>query len=92
MRYQTDRACPIERELAGIFRKTSGLADVLREALIPLAGKVRLALIFGSVARGKESAASDVDVLVVGSASFAAVVAALNPAGEHLRRAVLPAP
>ena len=90
VRYQVDRACPIQEELAGIFRKTAGLADVLREALAPLAGKIRLAFIFGSVAQGKERATSDVDVLVAGSASFAAVVGALSRAAERLRRDVNP--
>ena len=90
VRYQLNRACPIQEELAGIFRKTAGLADVLREALAPIAAKIRLAFIFGSVARGKEGASSDIDVLAVGSASFAAVVEALSPAGERLRRDVNP--
>ena len=90
VRYQLDRTCPIQEELAGIFRKTSGLTDVLREALAPIAGKIRVAFIFGSMARGRARATSDVDVLVVGSASFAAVVAALSRAGERLRRAVNP--
>ncbi len=90
VRYQVDRACPIHEELAGIFRKTAGLADVLREALAPLAAKIRLAYVFGSVAQGKERTASDVDVLVVGSVSFAAVVEALSAAGERLRREVNP--
>ena len=90
VRYKLDRACPIQEELAGIFRKTAGLADVLREALAPLADKIRLALIFGSVAQGKERATSDVDVLVVGTVSFAAVVGALSRAGERLRRDVNP--
>ena len=90
VRYQVDRTCPIQEELAGIFRKTAGLADVLREALTPIAGKIRVAFIFGSVAQGKERATSDVDVLVVGSASFAAVVAALSRASERLRREVNP--
>jgi len=90
VRYQLDRACPIQEELAGIFRKTAGLADVLREALLPLAGKIRLAFVFGSLALGKERATSDVDVLVVGSASFAAVVEAVSRAGERLRRDVNP--
>ncbi len=90
VRYQVDRACPIREELAGIFRKTAGMADVLREALAPIAGKIRLAFIFGSVARGKEGASSDVDVLVVGSASFAAVVEALSRATKRLRREVNP--
>jgi predicted nucleotidyltransferase len=90
VRYQVDRTCPIQEELAGIFRKTAGLADVLREALAPIVGKIRVAFIFGSVAQGKERATSDVDVLVVGSASFAAVVAVLSRAGERLRREVNP--
>ena len=90
VRYQVDRSCPIHEELAGIFRKTVGLADVLREALAPLGAKIRVALVFGSIAQGKERAASDVDVLVVGSASFAAVVEALTTAAEKLRREVNP--
>ncbi len=90
VRYQLDQTCPIQEELAGIFRKTAGLADVLREALAPLIKKTSLAFVFGSVASGKERATSDVDVLVVGSATFAAVVGALAPAGERLRRAVNP--
>jgi predicted nucleotidyltransferase len=90
VRYEADGTCPIQPELAGIFRKTAGLADVLREALAPIGRKIRLALIFGSVAQGKERATSDVDVLVVGSASFPAVVEVLSRAGERLRRDVNP--
>lgn len=36
--YQANRDCPVFSELAGFFRKTAGLADVLRTALEPLAG------------------------------------------------------
>lgn len=90
VRYQADRTCPIFDELAGIFRKTAGLAVVLREALEPLGRAVRLAFVFGWMARGTEGGASDVDVMVVGSASFAHVVEALSPAGEKLRREVNP--
>ncbi len=90
IRYQANRACPIFEELAGIFRKTAGLADVLRGALEPLAASVRLAFVFGSVAQGKERTTSDIDVMVIGSASFDRVVGALNPASERLRREVNP--
>lgn len=90
VRYQLDRSCPIQEELAGIFRKTAGLADVLREALAPLAGRIRLAFIFGSVAQGKERVTSDVDVLVVGSPSFTSVVEALGQVRERLGREVNP--
>jgi predicted nucleotidyltransferase len=90
VRYQADRSCPIYEELAGIFRKTAGLADVLREALTPLGSKVSLAFIFGSVAQGKEHAGSDIDLLVVGSVPFATVVQACNDRRDRLGRDVNP--
>jgi len=88
--YQADRTCPLFDELAGIFRKTTGLADVLREALEPLGESVRSAFVFGSVAQGKERGTSDVDLMVLGSVSFGRVVEALMPAGEKLRREINP--
>lgn len=44
VRYQADRTCPVFNELAGIFLKTAGLADVLRDVLAPLQKKISLAL------------------------------------------------
>jgi predicted nucleotidyltransferase len=88
--YQADKTCPIFEDLAAIFRKTTGLADVLREALMPIASDVDLAFLFGSVAQGKERAGSDIDVMVTGGASFASVVEALNKAQPRLRRETKP--
>lgn len=88
--YQANRACPVFAELAGLFRKTGGLADVLRAALLGLADRIRFALVFGSVARGTETSLSDVDVLVVGEADFAEVVMALHPCQEVFGREVNP--
>jgi predicted nucleotidyltransferase len=90
VRYQADRSCPVFEELAGIFRKTAGLADVLRDSLEPLGRAVRIAFVFGSVAQGRERATSDVDVMVIGRVPFVRVVEALAPAGERLRREVNP--
>ena len=88
--YQANTACPIYEELRSIFKKTSGLADVLREALEPLSEKVRAAFVYGSVARGDERAGSDLDVMIVGEAKFADVVQALGSAQEALRREINP--
>jgi predicted nucleotidyltransferase len=88
--FQADPDCPIYEELRSILKKTVGVADVLREALAPLGAKVRAAFVYGSVARGDERARSDLDVMVVGEASFGDVVAALAPAQESLRREVNP--
>jgi DNA-binding transcriptional ArsR family regulator len=68
VRYQANRQCPVYPELAGLLRKTTGAAEVLAQALAPL--QPTLALIYGSVARGTEVAASDVDVLVVTQHGF----------------------
>jgi predicted nucleotidyltransferase len=88
--FQANAACPIYEDLRSILKKTVGVADVLREALAPLGAKVRAAFVYGSVARGDERARSDLDVMVVGEASFGDVVAALAPAQESLRREVNP--
>lgn len=90
VRYQASRDCPIYQELAGLFRKTAGLADVLRESLNPVADKVALAFVFGSVAQGNEKPTSDIDLLVVGSVFFENVVEACQVARERLGREVNP--
>lgn len=90
VRYRANRDCPVYGELASIFRKTSGLADIVRNALLPLENTVEIAFIFGSVAQGKETAASDVDLFIIGSASFVSVVQALSEVHERLGREVNP--
>ncbi len=90
VRYQAERSCPIFEELAGIFRKTAGLADVLRDLLKPLSKKISLAFVFGSVAQGKARVGSDIDLLVVGSVPFAAVVEACHAGTQRLGREVNP--
>jgi predicted nucleotidyltransferase len=90
VRYQADRNCPIYEELAGIFRKTAGLADVIRDLLAPLQKKLILALVFGSVAQGKARSTSDIDLLVIGAAPFAAVVEVCHAGTQRLGREVNP--
>jgi predicted nucleotidyltransferase len=90
VRFAADRSNPIFEEIASILRKTVGIADVLRDALAPLAPQIRLALVFGSIAAAREAPGSDIDVLIVGSVSFAQVVEAVSPAQERLRREINP--
>lgn len=88
--YRANRDCPIFAELAGMLRKTSGLATVLADALRPLADRIQCALVFGSVARGEETAHSDVDVLIFGDIGFADVVEVLHPAQQIVQREINP--
>lgn len=88
--YRANRDCPVFQELAGMLRKTSGLAMVLADALQPIADHIQCALVFGSVARGEEHADSDVDVLILGEIGFADVIQALHPAQEDVQREINP--
>ncbi len=88
--FQANPDCPVFEEIKGLVTKTAGAADVLRSALAPLADRIRIAFIFGSVARGQQRAQSDVDLLVVGEVAFGEVVAALADAQARLRREVNP--
>ena len=88
--YGANQDCPIFEELASIFRKTSGVADVLADALEPLSDKITAAFVFGSMASGKETAGSDVDLLVIGGAGFSEVAEAVYSAQEVLGREINP--
>lgn len=88
--FRANRACPIYEELRGLVVKTFGVTGTLTVALQPLAQKIDTAFIYGSVARGEERAGSDIDLFIVGSASFAEVVQAVTPAQEKLGREINP--
>jgi predicted nucleotidyltransferase len=88
--YSPDPACPVHEELRALVQKTVGIEGVLRRALRPLAGEIRIALLFGSFARGQQRAASDIDVLVIGDASFRAVAGALLEPQRQLKREINP--
>lgn len=88
VRYQANRQCPVFEELASLLRKTTGAAEVLTQALAPL--QPTLALIFGSVARGTETANSDINLLVLTDTGFAEILKAIYPAQATLGREVNP--
>ena len=90
MHYRANRQCPIFEELASILRKTSGLADVLGEALLPLARQLQSAFVFGSMASGKAHAESDIDLLLIGDVTFSEIIKVLYPLQETLGREINP--
>lgn len=81
---------PVYPELLALIRKTTGLHDVLAQAFAPLGGEVELAFVFGSVASATDTTHSDVDVMVIGEASFGQVVSALSEAQQTLGREINP--
>ncbi|MBA2409528.1 MAG: nucleotidyltransferase domain-containing protein [Gammaproteobacteria bacterium] len=89
--YQANRQSPIFEELRGIVIKTFGVADVLRAALASLARHVHAAFIYGSVAKGTDTASSDIDVMVVGDdISYPGIIGAFEKSEKTLGRAINP--
>jgi predicted nucleotidyltransferase len=89
--YQANAAAPVFAELRGLIMKTSGLADVLRAALAPLAPQIVSAFVYGSVAKQNDTAHSDIDLMVVSTdLSYANVFGALEGASVSLGRKVNP--
>ena len=90
LHYQANPECPIYHELSAIVKKTFGVVGVIREALAPLAGEIAWVFIFGSVASGKESSGSDIDLMVIGDVGYSEVVAALYSVQQELGREINP--
>jgi len=88
--YQADRRCPFFSELQGLIIKTSGVVEVLREALHPLAGRIDVAFIYGSFARDKLRPESDIDLVVIGKCRFGEVVDAIHKSQERIGREINP--
>jgi predicted nucleotidyltransferase len=89
--YQANPKSPIFSELCAIAQKTVGLAEPLREALKPLSKRIAAAFIYGSVAKKRDTATSDIDLMVIsGKVTYADLFVALEEASERLGRKVNP--
>ncbi len=88
--YQANPECPVYSELKSLVVKTVGVGEVLRAALVPLADRINVAFLFGSLVRGGERSSSDVDVMIVGDVTFAEVVTVLGRVQETVRREINP--
>ena len=89
--YQANPDSPLFGELCAIARKTVGLAQPLREALAPLARKIVAAFVYGSIAKRQDTAASDIDLMVVSDTlTYADLFAVLEPVQVKLARTINP--
>lgn len=90
-RFQANPESPVYVELSSLIGKTLGIEAKLREALAPLAPRLRAAWLYGSVAKGTDTATSDIDVLIVGEGlPLSEVIAALLPLERKLGRKINP--
>lgn len=88
--YQANSSNPIFAELKSILTKTAGVRDVIEEALQPLVDRVKVAFVYGSVAKGRETATSDIDLMIIGDVEFSEVVSCLSDVEKKLGREINP--
>lgn len=88
--YGADPSCPIFDELKSIAAKTSGVVDVIREALSDFADRVEVGCIFGSMATGTARPDSDIDLLLIGDISLRELVPELRGLESRVGREVNP--
>ena len=89
--YQANPESPLFNELRSIAQKTVGIAEPLKQALSSLAPQIVAAFVFGSIAKRKDTALSDIDVLVVSDKlRYPEIFSALEPLVEELGRPINP--
>jgi predicted nucleotidyltransferase len=89
--YQANADSPVFAELCAVARKTFALADPLRDALAQLAPRMQGAFVYGSVARREDTAASDVDLMIIADRlSYGELLEALEPVADSIGRRVNP--
>jgi len=86
----TNADSPVFPDLRGLLVKTAGLVDILADALKPLAGKLRLVFVYGSIASGQDDSNSDIDVMVIGAVQPVDLAVPLRRARETLGREINP--
>ena len=88
--YRANHNHPVYPELRTLVTKTLGAFYVLISALAPLVERIRVAFVYGSMARGEEKAGSDIDLLIVGKVETEDVIAHMVNVETSLGRAINP--
>lgn len=88
--YQANREHPAYEELRSLIAKTVGIFHLLGSALAPLENRISSAFVYGSVARGEETAESDVDLMVIGDVTWDEVLECLTAAERSIGRPINP--
>ncbi|MFH1821106.1 MAG: nucleotidyltransferase domain-containing protein [Methanobacteriota archaeon] len=85
--YAADEKMPIYGELRSMFLKTEGLGEAIKENLKKL-GKVKLAFIYGSFAKGEAQLKSDIDLMIVGEVNERKLLPLVRKTEERLSREI----
>ena len=87
--YQARKEHPLYPEIRSIILKTSGLSDVIAGAL-GVSPDIKIAFVFGSIARHDEKAGSDVDLMVIGRLGLRKLTGLLDGISEQIGREINP--
>ena len=85
-----DKTSPVFADLKHLLEKTAGLIPILSRELKPLGEDVRVAFLYGSIARSEETSASDIDLMVIGTVGLSNLIPALRSSEQALGRPVNP--
>jgi predicted nucleotidyltransferase len=89
--YQANRESPIFSELHSLVLKTVGLTEPLKRFLEPYMDKIKTAFVYGSIAKGTDTARSDIDLMVIGEdLSYTDLYEGLQNAEQIIGRPVNP--
>lgn len=89
--YRANRAAPIFDELHSIVQKTVGVTEPIRRSFEPYADAIKSAFVYGSVAKGSDTAFSDIDLMVIGNGlNYSDLYAAAHTAESTVQRKINP--
>ena len=86
--YRAKTESPLYPEIRNLVLKTSGLSDVLKSAFTDK--RIRVAFVFGSIARGEEKTGSDVDLMVIGEIGLRQLTGLLSGVSVRIGREINP--
>jgi predicted nucleotidyltransferase len=89
--YRANPRSPIFHELHSLILKTVGLTEPLERFLAPFADKIKAAFVYGSVAKGTDTARSDIDLMIIAEdLSYPEIYGGLQKAEQLIGRPVNP--
>jgi len=86
--YRANQDHPVFSDIRGLVLKTTGLVEVIRKALE--SADITVSFVFGSVAAGKESAHSDIDLIVIGNIGLRRLSSLLSEISSQVGREINP--
>lgn len=87
---QADKGSPVFADLQALLKKTAGIVPMLRKEILALGNKIKVAFLYGSIARSEEGSQSDIDLMLIGALGLADVTTALRRAERAFGRPINP--